>query len=392
MAEIFKSLSTNFLGQLLLLSICIIIVTIIGALILKSSKLSFRLLVDPGSNKEVASKFFVFGAVQTIIAIIIVGSIISVLTNKLITIIENDRLQGIHATIKESFDTHRLIKVRRFLSKNNLEAKARFFNIENAEIRLELGREDIMKCIRKFGELRLRKMLNTQEVVIEDFQPNTSYGTFINRNSNLTIISTQNYGDACIGHFNYTIASNLNANYISNEFFSSGSPLKERQINFAANDLYLNMSILNNKEPLDLFIQDLNHLRNQTELFIYIGPSNEKWNNDIHIMFRGSNTNNPFKTEKSTYTDLLGLQEVYMNTKERLASFGFNVGTHEEFLGNKDNQLPNAIFDNWGKETIRFHISSKILWNEDEEIYYKVLLEIIKTIEQLDKKVESSSK
>jgi len=386
MIDILRSLSTNFLGQLLLLGVCITAITIIGALILKSSKLSFRLLVDPGSNKDVNRKFFLFGALQTIIGIVIVGALISVLTNKLITIIEDDRLKGFHTTIKESFETNRLIRVRKLLSNNNLESRGRLFNIEDAEVRLEIGREDIMKCIRRFGELRLRKMINTNEVVIEDFQPNTSYGTFINRNSNLTIISTQNYGDACIGHFNYTIASNLNANYISNEFFSSGSPLKSRQINFAANDIYLEMMASDSESPLDLFVNDLESLKSQTNLFIYIGPSGAKWNNDIHIMFRGGGEKDPFTTKISTYTDLSKLKDSYIDVKERLLNLDINVGTHEEFAGDKTNQLPNAIFDNWKKETIRFHVSSKILWNEDEEIYYKVLLEIMRSIEELEKK------
>ena len=386
MIDILRSLSTNFLGQLLLLGVCITAITIIGALILKSSKLSFRLLVDPGSNKDVSRKFFLFGALQTIIGIVIVGALISVLTNKLITIIEDDRLKGFHTTIKESFETNRLIRVRKLLSNNNLESRGRLFNIEDAEVRLEIGREDIMKCIRRFGELRLRKMINTNEVVIEDFQSNTSYGTFINRNSNLTIISTQNYGDACIGHFNYTIASNLNANYISNEFFSSGSPLKSRQINFAANDIYLEMMASDSESPLDLFVNDLESLKSQTNLFIYIGPSGAKWNNDIHIMFRGGGEKDPFTTKISTYTDLSKLKDSYIDVKERLLNLDINVGTHEEFAGDKKNQLPNAIFDNWKKETIRFHVSSKILWNEDEEIYYKVLLEIMRSIEELEKK------
>ena len=386
MIDILRSLSTNFLGQLLLLGVCITAITIIGALILKSSKLSFRLLVDPGSNKDVSRKFFLFGALQTIIGIVIVGALISVLTNKLITIIEDDRLKVFHTTIKESFETNRLIRVRKLLSNNNLESRGRLFNIEDAEVRLEIGREDIMKCIRRFGELRLRKMINTNEVVIEDFQPNTSYGTFINRNSNLTIISTQNYGDACIGHFNYTIASNLSANYISNEFFSSGSPLKSRQINFAANDIYLEMMASDSESPLDLFVNDLESLKSQTNLFIYIGPSGAKWNNDIHIMFRGGGEKDPFTTKISTYTDLSKLKDSYIDVKERLLNLDINVGTHEEFAGDKKNQLPNAIFDNWKKETIRFHVSSKILWNEDEEIYYKVLLEIMRSIEELEKK------
>ena len=146
------------------------------------------------------------------------------------------------------------------------------------------------------------------------------------------------------------------------------------------------MMASDSESPLDLFVNDLESLKSQTNLFIYIGPSGAKWNNDIHIMFRGGGEKDPFTTKISTYTDLSKLKDSYIDVKERLLNLDINVGTHEEFAGDKKNQLPNAIFDNWKKETIRFHVSSKILWNEDEEIYYKVLLEIMRSIEELEKK------
>ena len=386
MLEVLNELTINFWGQLLILVFFVIIFTLIGSLIVKSFRLSFLLLIDPGSNQgRLKEKNFLYGTIQTILGILIIGALVSILTNKLLSIIVDQKLEKLHTTIKESFETNSLISVRTYLEKNNLESNRRSFNLEDAEIKLEMGREDIYKCIRRFGGLRLRKMPNTNEIVIEEFDQNTIYGSFINRNSPITIIAVGNYWAATIGHYSSTIAHNLNANYISNELYSTGSPLKDKHINLAKNDKYLDIrNSLKNDDPLNNFINDLHQLKNQTKLFVYIGTSNAKWNNDIHLMFRGIKGDSTFLSNNPTFTDLKKLENVYEEYKIQFANLGFNLGTHQEFAGEKSNELSNAIYDNWQKQTIRMHISTKILWLEDELLYYKSMNELIKLINELE--------
>jgi hypothetical protein len=55
----------------------------------------------------------------------------------------------------------------------------------------------------------MRHLRKTTRLVIEDFEVNRSYGAFIDRKSPVTIIATQNYSDAGIGHFSATLAKTL---------------------------------------------------------------------------------------------------------------------------------------------------------------------------------------
>ena len=386
MLEFLNKLTVDFWGQLLILLFVAIIFIVIGSFIVKSFRLSFLLLIDPGSNQgRLKENSFLYGTIQTILGILIIGAFISILTNKLLSIVEDKRLEKIHITINESFETNNLIRVRKYLKRNNLASKKRNFNLEDAEIKLEIGREDIYKSIRRFGGLRLRKISSINEIVIEAFDQNTTYGSFINRSSPITIISTQNYSGASVGHLSSTVAQNLNANYMSNELYSSGSPLKDRHFNFATNEKYLDMqNNIKSNDPLDHFINDLHQLKNHTKLFVYIGTSNARWKNDVHLMFRGIKGDSTFLSNNPIFTDLKKLESVYEKYRIPFANLGFNVGTHQELTGDKAAQLSNAIYDNWQKQTITMQISTKILWLEDELLYYEFMNELVKLINELD--------
>jgi len=132
------------------------------------------------------------------------------------------------------------------------------------------------------------------------------------------------------------------------------------------------------------FINDLSQIKDQTKLFVYIGTSNARWNNDIHLMFRGIKGDSTFLSNNPIFTDLKKLESVYTRYKIPFANLGFNLGTHQELTGDKPAQLSNAIYDNWHKQTITMQISTKILWLEDEHLYYKLVNELIKLINELD--------
>lgn len=223
--------SQGFLVQLIILLGCSVSIILVFALLFRSIRDSLHLFLDTGSLTNIpSSKKVLLGLVETFFGIMLIGAISSTITSGILQKAERNRLLSLHGTIKEAFDVHPLIATRKLVTKLELPARLRAIDISEAEIRLEVARDDLVKAIQTFGALRLRWMRESGHTVIEEFQTNRSYGALINRHSPITIVATQNYSDAGIGHFAATLANSLHANYISNEFYSTGAPLKSHQL------------------------------------------------------------------------------------------------------------------------------------------------------------------
>lgn len=199
----------------------------------------------------------------------------------------------------------------------------------------------------------------------------------------ITIVSTQNYSDANAGHFAATLAASLNANYISNEFYSSGALLKEKQINFAINERFENMTC-NENTPLNKFINDLKSLKNKTKLFIYIGTfrSLSDRKQDALLMFGGAK-NEQFNVEKPTFKNLERLNEAYCELSKSFKRLGLTLGTHEVFENTDKFHLSKSISNNFAINTVSLYISTNVLWTEDESMYYSTLLALSDGIKKI---------
>jgi hypothetical protein len=197
------------------------------------------------------------------------------------------------------------------------------------------------------------------------------------------MISTQNYSDAGIGHFVATLSENLNTNYISNELFSSGALLKERQLNFAINEKYLDFSH-SDKEPFNQWLDDLKELINISDTVFYMGTANDKKNSehDVHLLFGGKKGQSGFDVENPLYNDLNRLEKFYIGLKHDLNELGFKVGTHEEFGNTNKKHLSQAIHNNFNKNVVVIYVSTKILLLEEDELYYKTVLAFVNNIKK----------
>ncbi|MBE0490616.1 MAG: hypothetical protein IBX44_00015 [Sulfurospirillum sp.] len=360
--------------QFVLLAFSSLIIVVSFGIIYNSFETSLSFFVDPGYYTGVIDKYPLVGFIETLLGIFVFGSVISLITTSILSIVEKNKLRAVHGILEESFETISNIQARQFVKKNQLVAERRNFNLDEAEIRLEVTKDEITNAIRMFGNLRLRKIKDISEIVIENFSGNTEYGSFVDRKSPITIIATQNYSDAGIGHFAATIANSINANYISNEYFSSGAPLKSKQINFAKHQSYANFFQKdNNCKILDTFKFDLIKLSEHTKLFIYLGTSNANREHNIHLLFGGEKGNVEFDIKNKTYKDIEYLKKVFIDLKNNLNDVGQSIATHEEYGNDESSHLVANIHKQFGIDTLTLYISTSILWDSNDLNYFTIL-------------------
>lgn len=109
-----------------------------------------------------------------------------------------------------------------------LKVVPRFVSIADIQARQRMDVKDILDTIDFCGDFRLRNLATTQTItehpqdrlVVEQFplQCPTSYGCRIDRQSDITIVSTSSTSECGIGHFAYYLALYGGFNYVSREY------------------------------------------------------------------------------------------------------------------------------------------------------------------------------
>jgi hypothetical protein len=342
---------------------------------------SFTIFLDPGNfNLEVNNS--IIGFILLVLGILLSGTIIALITSSLEKTIRAQSLQETHQLLLEAFQTIPTILTRNLVRDLNMQTELRRLNIIDTEVQLELSKDEVIEAVRMYGELRLRKNKNNDSVTLEHFKENRSYGYFENNKSPITIISTQNYSDPGIGHFSYTVAKNLNANYIANEHFSSGSPLKRKQINFSTNEYYTNHNVDSSQELVE-FYNDLTTLMGTSKIVINFGTASAERTNHIHVMFGGEKGKEGFDIENRTYDCLDCIKEFYSDLSAQLNTIGkLKVATHDELGNSNKNHLSWAIRKEFNVNVITLSMSLDIIHTDSDKVYFQTMKAVIDAIEK----------
>lgn len=136
----------------------------------------------------------------------------------------------------------------------------RYVSVTDIQVKQRMDTKDILDTIDFGSYFRLRNLASTQNIsehpqdrlVVETFPltESTSYGCKINRNSNVTIVSTSSVSEAGIGHFSYYLALFGGFNYISKEI----EPDPENPVSY----YLIDESHVN--EPQKDFLKDLEYM------------------------------------------------------------------------------------------------------------------------------------
>ena len=164
-----------------------------------------------------------------------------------------------------------------------------------------LSRDDLINIANKGKGIRLTKV--NGEEVIQSFEENTIYGTLLDRNSEITIISSSAATQQFLGHFTYAISEYLNANYICSELVSKTVYDPKCRASLYSNPHYLGKEKSENIY-FDRFKQDMLDTVVVNSTVIYFLCSASK-NGSFHILNGGKKGENKFTNIKALLTTLI---------------------------------------------------------------------------------------
>ena len=179
----------------------------------------------------------------------------------------------LHQTFRRIQDPHTLYKI--------VPVKKSLVTIQ-ADQRIDT--KDILDAVDNSKDLRLRNMASTysmneepQDRLVVEMFPLTEgnpYGCFINRNSNVTIVSTSSVSEMGTGHFAYYLALYGGFNYISKEIeVNQDAPVSYYNIDKEQID---NLKDAEDRHPLKQFLSDIQSLANTDKHWVVFILSTSK--------------------------------------------------------------------------------------------------------------------
>tara|TARA_Y100000385_G_C13099948_1_gene643864 strand:+ start:145 stop:1803 length:1659 start_codon:yes stop_codon:yes gene_type:complete len=253
-------------------------------------------------------------------------------------------------------------------------ARRKFLSIQNAELRLQLTKTDLLEIADKGHGVKLR--IKDLKEHIEVFNENTSYGTLNNRGANITIVSTHSETEPFMGHFTYIISEYLKANYLSSEIIHPMSFKVENRYNLLNNDDYFKDDIQDN--PFQEFKNDLLNTVNEKSTVIYFLCSATA-NGSFHILNGDEKGVDAFKASGGTYDNVDKLESFYDSLCKDLEGFDqtderyySKVGKHLRYGNHQSNGFHWMLRENMKANVVLIYVSTEILKSK-ANFYYPVI-------------------
>ena len=330
--------------------------------------------------------------IMTVIGVLIIGLPLGIITGGFISEIQdakkNITLRKNADMIIKAFSREAKIKIRTYVNELKLPSQARWIDMDHMSAKLQFAPAEIFEIVRSSKELRIRACKQNKDAIFEDnlivefFPANEIFGVEFLRNSNTHIIATQNYSDPGIGHYSQMIAETLQANYYSNEYFSSGDMIPEKRINFSSNPEYLSESPSKEKafeEWKNTIFKNIS----KNDLVVYIGTAGAHNVGDFHIICGGPKGDYEYQTiEDPTFTDINTVNIFYNNLKNEFSSIGISVVKQNCFPNTDKKHCSRAIRSRIGTDVITIYVNTDFLQFAEATLYYQSLNIIANEIEK----------
>ena len=397
-----EELLITFFGSLITLIICSYLIFFIERnaqpeilnSITPSIKWAFGVLTNSNDGGFVPVTFAgkLLHIIMTIIGVLIIGLPLGIITGGFISEIQdaknNITLRKNAAIIIKAFSREAKIKVRTCVEELKLPSLARWIDMDHMSAKLQFAPNEIYEIVRSSKELRIRACKQNKDAIFEDnlivefFPANEIFGVKFLRNSNTHIIATQNYSDPGIGHYSQMIAETLQANYYSNEYFSSGDMIPEKRINFSSNPEYLSESPSKEKafeEWKNTIFKNIS----KNDLVVYIGTAGAHNVGDFHIICGGPKGDYEYQTiEDPTFTDINTVNIFYNNLKNEFSSIDISVVKQNCFPNTDKKHCSRAIRSRIGTDVITIYVNTDFLQFADATLYYQSINILAKEIEK----------
>lgn len=323
----------------------------------------------------------VLQVIMILLGVVVIGLPVGILTGSFVEeIAESKKIKTLRETsriIINAFKQEQKIKVRNIINKRNLPGDRKSLDLDLAVARLEYSQEEILQAVRFSPNLRIRackqdsSSIYEDNLVLECFPVNTSFGSFIDRGSNIHIVSSQSAGEMSIGHFSRLVAEYLNANYYSNEFYSSANLIEDTQLNFAENKLYFEKDREKIPEPLKEWIEVFDANIKHKDLVIYFTATSDK-NSEFHVLCGGKKETTDYtKVVNPTVDNVQIVENFYLDLSGRIKVMNFHASRHDYYGNTGKDHLTQVIRTLYKADVVMLKINKNILEGTSLENYFE---------------------
>lgn len=365
----------------------IVLIALLASFVTGNFRKSLSFLIDAGTfagaTEELDRRGFNAGLLLTIMGMLIFGGLISVLNNAFVQQLEESRLTRIHSRIDGAFDFPSYSgNARRFLDQHDIRTHARGYTIEDLEYELEISRADIVDSIALLQGFRVRQVFSPKTyIAVEKLNSNREFGTLVDRRSAATLLSTGSTDCRFLGHFSYVLSDNLDANYVSNDFFMGGHLDVARRRSFtnhAANRTFESPD----HGPHQEFFDALNDMDEHTTLYVYSG-CNQSLDPAISSILVSCAASRAPQTPSETCAGIPNFQQHFSRFQKTAAALGFSVGLDSDAM--REEHISINTHRRFGKPVINLYPSIGYMGMEEELSYYQLMkatLDFIKVVEE----------
>jgi voltage-gated potassium channel len=285
----------------------------------------------------------------------------------------NDELDEIYTTLTKAFQFDILAGKRAKESVGLLHVRRRFISLVDASVKLNKREALFFDVCALNRNLKLNKRLKPsgdEEILIEYFENNSLYGTFVNRNSSITIISPHSNDGFNHGHYTYCLAEYLQANYISIEKYGMYSFFEENNINFSLNDFYLKNSDDIENEVFNSFISDVKQTVKQGGFVFNIGSSMGK-SPSFHLL-SGSIKGEVGINKNGTFMNVKAAEEILANLSSTSNAVGLEVTTHSHYGNSENNHIDKFMSSNLNANSMSIKVNIELMKGSPEKYYESI--------------------
>lgn len=298
------------------------------------------------------------------------------------------QLIELNRRLSDAFNVEYLAVMQRIKNELGLEGmRTKSITMNDIKYKLKIPENDLFMLDNEGKNIRIRNYSyqGNDKTVVEFYDENTVYGTFYNRNSVFTIISTHSKDQPFLGHFSYCIAECLKANYVSIELFSKDDMISEKSLSTAVNDYWINME----KHPiLDELNNHLKILSVHSKVGVLFRGSNEKL--PTYNILNGGNKGDGRFIEKGNFENVEKLNNFKIILTEHISHLNQTTSYHEHYGNNEHNNISRYLKDQLKIDNITIHTNAGLL-KDDSEVYYKSVKLLSESIKSLYNKFETNN-